>query len=50
MMASFVPFLVYFMLSGRDSIQPAFLHLFEGTDRIAAATSLDGPSGIYNLV
>jgi len=42
MMASFVPFLVYFMLSWRDHIQPAFLQLFEGPDRIAAATSLDG--------
>ena len=41
-MASFVPFLVYFMLSWRDHIQPAFLQLFEGPDRIAAATSLDG--------
>ena len=42
MMASFVPFLVYFMLSWRDHIRPAFLQLFEGADRIAAATSLDG--------
>jgi predicted PurR-regulated permease PerM len=42
MMASFVPFLVYFMLSWRDRIQPAFLQLFEGPDRISAATSLDG--------
>jgi len=42
LMASFVPFLVYFMLSWRDHIQPAFLQLFEGPDRIVAATSLDG--------
>ena len=42
LMASFVPFLVYFMLSWRDHIQPAFLQLFEGPDRIAAATTLDG--------
>jgi len=42
LMASFVPFLVYFMLSWRDYIRPAFLQLFEGPDRIAAATSLDG--------
>jgi predicted PurR-regulated permease PerM len=42
LMASFVPFLVYFMLSWRDNIQPAFLELFEGSDRIRAATSLDG--------
>lgn len=42
MLASFLPFLVYFMLSWRDHIRPAFLSLFEGPDRIAAATSLDG--------
>ncbi len=42
LMASFVPFLVYFMLSWRDHIQPAFLELFEGPGRILAATSLDG--------
>ena len=42
LMASFVPFLVYFTLSWRDRIRPAFLQLFEGPDRIVAATSLDG--------
>jgi len=42
LLASFVPFLVYFMLSWRDHIQPAFLQLFEGPDRVVAATSLDG--------
>ncbi len=42
LMASFVPFLVYFMLSWRDHIRPAFLQLFEGPDQLAAATSLDG--------
>ena len=42
LMASFVPFLVYFMLSWRDHIRPAFLHLFDGPARLAAATSLDG--------
>jgi predicted PurR-regulated permease PerM len=46
LMASFVPFLVYFMLSWRDHIQPAFLQLFEGPARIAAATSLDGIAAI----
>ena len=46
LMASFVPFLVYFMLSWRDHIQPAFLHLFEGPNRIAAATSLEGIASI----
>jgi predicted PurR-regulated permease PerM len=42
LLASFVPFLVYFMLSWRDHIQPAFLQLFEGPGRVVAATSLDG--------
>jgi predicted PurR-regulated permease PerM len=42
LMASFVPFLVYFMLSWRDHIQPAFLQLFEGPDRNMAAKSLEG--------
>jgi len=42
LMASFVPFLVYFLLSWRDHIRPAFLQLFEGPGAIAAATSLDG--------
>ena len=42
LMASFVPFLVYFMLSWRDHIQPAFLQLFDGPVRISAATSLEG--------
>ena len=31
--ASFVPFLVYFMLSWRDHMRRAFLYLFNGTDR-----------------
>ena len=42
LLASFVPFLVYFMLSWRDHIQPAFLHVFEGPDRVVAAASLNG--------
>jgi predicted PurR-regulated permease PerM len=42
LMASFVPFLVYFMLSWRDHIQRSFLRFFEGSDRIAAARSLEG--------
>ncbi len=42
LMASFVPFLVYFMLSLRDHIQSACLRLFDGPDRIAAARSLEG--------
>jgi len=45
-MASFVPFLEYFMLSWRDHIQPTFLQLFEGPGRILAATSLDGIASV----
>jgi predicted PurR-regulated permease PerM len=42
LMASFVPFLVYFMLSWRDHINRSFLQLFHGEDRVAAARSLQG--------
>jgi len=42
LMASFVPFLVYFMLSWREHIQRSFLRFFQGRDRVAAARSLDG--------
>lgn len=42
LMASFVPFLVYFMLSWRDHIHPAFLQLFEGRDQSVAARSVEG--------
>jgi predicted PurR-regulated permease PerM len=42
LMASFVPFLVYFMLSWRDHIHRSFLQFFEGEDRMAAARSLQG--------
>ena len=42
LMASFVPFLVYFMLSWRDHISRAFLQLFEGQGRLAAGKSLEG--------
>jgi len=42
LMASFVPFLVYFMLSWRDHIYRSFLRFFEGPDRMAAARSLEG--------
>ena len=40
LIAWFVPFLVYFMFSWRDHIQPALLRLFEGPDRNVAARSL----------
>jgi predicted PurR-regulated permease PerM len=36
LMASFVPFLVYFMLSWRDHIRKSFLGLFSGQDRLIA--------------
>ena len=42
LMASFIPFLVYFMLSWRDHIHRSFLQFFEGEDRAAAARSLQG--------
>ena len=37
LMASFVPFLVYFLLSWRDHVRSRFLYLFEGENRDAAA-------------
>ena len=46
LLASFVPFLVFFMLSWRDHIHRSFLRFFEGSDRIAAARSLDSISGV----
>jgi predicted PurR-regulated permease PerM len=42
LMASFVPFLVYFMLSWRDHINRSFLQLFHGEDRLVAARSMQG--------
>jgi len=42
LMASFVPFLVYFMLSWRDHMHRSFLQFFQGEDRVAAARSLQG--------
>jgi predicted PurR-regulated permease PerM len=42
LMASFVPFLVYFMLSWRDHIYRSFLQLFRDEGRMMAAKSLDG--------
>jgi predicted PurR-regulated permease PerM len=46
LMASFVPFLVYFMLSWRDHINRSFLQFFEGEDRAVAAKSLQGIAGL----
>jgi predicted PurR-regulated permease PerM len=42
LMSSFVPFLVYFMLSWRDHVYRAFLQLFEGQARQVAGNSMDG--------
>lgn len=42
LMASFIPFLVYFMLSWRDHINRSFLQFFHGEDRLVAARSLAG--------
>jgi predicted PurR-regulated permease PerM len=46
LLASFVPFLVYFMLSWRDHINSSFLQLFQGEDRLVAARSLEGIAGM----
>ncbi len=42
LMASFVPFLVYFMLSWREHMYRGFLHLFGDRGRPVAARSLEG--------
>ncbi len=42
LMASFVPFLVYFMLSWREHVNRSFLQFFSGEDRVVATRSLQG--------
>ena len=42
LMASFVPFLVYFMLSWQDHLHRSFLQLFRGDARMMAAKSVAG--------
>ena len=42
LMVSFVPFLVYFMLSWRDHFRRSYLQLFQGQDRYAAGRSWEG--------
>jgi len=42
LMASFVPFLVYFMLSWRDHMRISFLSLFDGASRMIAGKSWEG--------
>lgn len=46
LMSSFVPFLVFFMLSWRDHFYKSFLRFFDGPDRVAAARSLDSISAV----
>jgi predicted PurR-regulated permease PerM len=46
LMSSFVPFLVYFMLSWRDHINRSFLQFFSGEDRLVATRSLEGIAGM----
>jgi predicted PurR-regulated permease PerM len=41
LMASFVPFLVYFMLSWSDHMQRSFLSMFSGSNRAIAARSME---------
>lgn len=41
LMASFVPFLVYFMLSWSDHMQRSFLSMFSGANRAIAARSME---------
>jgi predicted PurR-regulated permease PerM len=42
LMASFVPFLVYFMLSWQDHLRRAYLNLFQGEERMMAAKAWEG--------
>jgi predicted PurR-regulated permease PerM len=42
LMASFVPFLVYFMLSWRDHMRRSFLYLFSGSERQMVGKSWQG--------
>jgi predicted PurR-regulated permease PerM len=41
LLVSFIPFLVYFMLSWREHIYVSFLQFFEDNGRVAAAKSVD---------
>jgi predicted PurR-regulated permease PerM len=46
LMASFVPFLVYFMLSWRDHLRRSYLYLFSAADRPRAGRSWEGVADI----
>jgi predicted PurR-regulated permease PerM len=42
LLASFVPFLIYFMLSWKEHMRRGFVNLFEGDNRVVAQRTLDG--------
>ncbi|HLG98983.1 MAG TPA: AI-2E family transporter [Bryobacteraceae bacterium] len=46
LMASFVPFLVYFMLSWRDHMRRSFFYLFSDPERHIVGKSWDGVAGM----
>jgi predicted PurR-regulated permease PerM len=46
LMASFVPFLVYFILSWRDHLRSRLLAMFEGEARYTISKALDGVAGM----
>ncbi len=46
LMVSFIPFLVYFMLSWQDHLYKSFLRFFEGADRVIVARSVTGVSAM----
>jgi len=46
LIASFLPLLVYFMLSWRDHVYKSFLRFFVGPDRMTASRSLQGIAGM----
>ncbi len=46
LMASFVPFLVYFMLSWRDHMRRSFLYLFRGSERQVVGKTWEGVAGM----
>ncbi|MCU1329045.1 MAG: hypothetical protein JWN34_4415 [Bryobacterales bacterium] len=46
LMSTFVPLLVYFMLSWRDHIYRSFLRFFEGPARVTVSQSLQGIAGV----
>lgn len=46
LMASFVPFLVYFMLSWRDHLRTSFMRLFSGESRRTVGKTWEGIAGV----